>query len=154
MIAVATVVGAVVAHLRDIPELVDLFGGDPDTGIYAQLDDEQAEDLSDSIAAMQTPALMVVWDGLSPAQLGGITRLGHSVSMVLRLDTPAQYHAALALIIDGVPETDGDGLPLLTTDLLDGALVMAGAPTFGRLIDGNGTELWQMTLPPLMEAGG
>jgi hypothetical protein len=150
MIAVRDVVDAVLGHLRDIPELVQIFG---ESGIYTQLDEEHARDLSDAINAMPTPGLMVVWDGLTPAQLGGITRFGHNVSAVLRLETPAEYHAALALIVDGVPE-GGDGLPLLTTDFLDGALVMAGAPSFTRMLDGSGTELWQLTLPPLMEAGG
>jgi len=152
MTPVAEVIGAVVEALRSIPELVELVGGDAETGIYAQAADEQARDLSESINIMPTPAVMVVWDGIASAQLGHVTRLGHQVSILLRLDIPQQYHLAVAAILDGVPENLSGGLPFLTADIHPD-LVMAGVPTFGRLLDAEGTEMWQMTLPPLIEAG-
>lgn len=153
MTPIREVIGSVVEALRSIPDLLELMGGDPDTGIYPQSQDEQARDLSESIDSMLTPALMVVWDGIVAAQLGSVTRIGHQISLLIRLETPAQYHAAVAAILDGVPASTGQDLPFLTCDLHPD-LVMNGVPTFGRLIDGNGTEMWQMTLPPLMEAGG
>lgn len=148
MIAIAEVISTVVEALLSIDEIYARFGP---TGVYAQASDEISRDLSEAVNAMQTPALMVVYDGFGPGAIGDVTKLSHRLTAIMRLDTPAEYHQAAQEFLYGVPAA-GDGLPFITSQFHPD-LELSGVPTFGRLLDGEGTELWQITFT-LIEQGG
>lgn len=149
MIPVSEVIGAVVTALESIPEVAARFG---EYGVAAQADDELARDLTDAIDEMQSPALLVIYDGFGPGAFGSILKLQHKLTLVLRLETVAEYHQAAQEILFGIPAVSGEELPFLTAEIHPD-LELSGVPTFGRLLDSGGTELWQISLS-LIEQGG
>jgi hypothetical protein len=102
-----------VGMLRDIPELVEVMGGEPER-IYAY-HDQFPQDVSilRAIHQMPAPSVMAAWMGTSPGSFGGVEVWKHGVTLYLRApesvpgDLPTAYYRLFRLITKGVPTATG-----------------------------------------------
>ena len=97
MIDTSVLVDNLVAVLRDIPELVEEMGGDPER-IYAYHDQYPKKvSLTHAIHQMPAPSIMAVWQGTAPGSFGGFDVWKHQVTLFLRAretfdgDPPTPY---------------------------------------------------------------
>ena len=82
MIDTSVLVDNLVATLRDIPDLVEEMGGDPER-IYAYHDQYPKKvSLTHAIHQMPAPSIMAVWQGTAPGSFGGFDVWKHSGHVV------------------------------------------------------------------------
>src|SRR4051794_27601968 len=108
MIDTSFLVDNLVAVLRDVPELVQEMGGDPER-IFPYHDQYPKKvSLAHAIHLMPAPSIMVVWQGSSPGTFGGFDVWKHQVTLFLRAretfagDPPSPYNRMFRLIVKGV----------------------------------------------------
>ena len=113
MIDTSVLVDNLVAVLRDIPDLVEEMGGDPER-IFAYHDQyPKRVSLAHAIHQMPAPSVMAVWQGSGPGSFGGFDVWKHQVTLFLRAreafdgDPPTPYYRIFRLITKGVPTTSG-----------------------------------------------
>src|SRR5215471_19954499 len=116
MIDTSELVDSLVATLRDIPELVEQMGGDPER-IFAYHDQYPKKiSLAHALHSMPAPSILVVWQGTQPGSFGGFDVWKHQISLFLRAresvggDPPTPYYRMFRSITKGVPAS-GDGQP-------------------------------------------
>ena len=117
MIDTSVLVDNLVAALRDVPELVDEMGGDPER-IFAYHDQYPKRiSLAHALHSMPAPATMAVWQGTTPGTFGGFDVWKHQVSLFLRAretfdgDAPTAYYRMFRLITKGVGRVHEAGAP-------------------------------------------
>ena len=120
MIDTSILVNNLVAMLRDIPDLVEEMGGDPER-IYAYHDQYPKKvSLTHAIHQMPAPSLMAVWQGTAPGSFGGFDVWKHSVTLYVRAretfdgDPPTPYYRMFRLITKGVPSASEVAMNLVT----------------------------------------
>jgi hypothetical protein len=113
MIDTSVLVDNLVATLRDIPNLVDEMGGDPER-IFAYHDQYPKKiSLAHAIHQMPAPSLMAVWQGTAPGGFGGFDVWKHQVTLYIRAretvdgDPPTPYYRIFRLITKGIPTQSG-----------------------------------------------
>lgn len=113
MIDPSEIVNNLVAMLRDIPDLVEEMGGDPDK-IYAYHDQYPKNvSLAQAIHNMPSPSIMAVWQGTQPGSFGTVDVWKHQITLFLRArdtfngDIPSTYYRLFRLITKGVPTATG-----------------------------------------------
>src|SRR5512146_2772791 len=121
MIDTSVLVNNLVAALRDIPELVDEMGGDPER-IFAYHDQyPKKASLAQAIHTMPAPSIMAAWQGTAPGAFGGFEVWKHSITLYGRAretfdgDPPTPYYRIFRLITKGVPSQSGQ--PMLNTQI-------------------------------------
>jgi hypothetical protein len=140
---------ALVAALRDIPDLVAELGGD-ETRIYAYHDrfpDRVSHERAKE--TMEHPAIMIVWMGTRLARREQHTAWEHRFSLFLRAkpetgDPPDSYYKLYRLILTGVP-AKGDGLEMQYATIHPDCLPF-GEPGMDRTIDTVGVDLFEISL--------
>ena len=113
MIDTSVLVDNLVAVLRDVPELVEEMGGDPER-IFAYHDQyPKRVSLSHAIHSMPAPSIMAVWQGTGPGTFGAMDIWKHQVTLFLRAretfdgEPPTPYYRMFRLITKGVPTASG-----------------------------------------------
>lgn len=149
MIDTSQLVDALVAMLRDVPELVGEMGGDPDR-IYAYHDQyPKRSSLAYAIHQMPAPSIMAAWQGTSPGSFGGSDVWKHQVSLFLRAretfdgDPPTAYYRLFRLITKGVP--DGPGVPMLNSTVHPSCYPM-DIPSVQRSTDAEGLDYFEVNM--------
>ncbi|HXG49290.1 MAG TPA: hypothetical protein VNO52_16825 [Methylomirabilota bacterium] len=118
MINPAELVNNLVAHLRDIPELVAEMEGDPERIRAYHYRYPSETSIALAIHTLPSPGILVAWRGSGPGTLGGGEVWKHRLSMYLRAgesladNPPTAYYRLYRLILKGVPATLGGGQPL------------------------------------------
>ena len=149
MIDASQIVDALVALLRDIPELVTEMGGKPER-IYAYHDQfPKYASLAYGIHQMPAPGIMVVWQGTQPGSFGGMDVWKHQITLFLRAkeETIAgtAYYRLFRLITKGVPTGSGD--PMLNATVHASCYPM-DLPMIQRQTDAEGPVSYtHLTLP-------
>jgi len=101
------------AALREIPDLVNLLGGDALN--IVDYEEEDNGDLFNTIFSLDPPKLLVVYQGTSPS--GGFPTLWqHNFSWIVRVS--GSPTAVLSAIVDGI-RTGGSGLQFLYDSIHD-----------------------------------
>ncbi len=113
MIDTSVLVDNFVAVLRDIPDLVEEMGGDPER-IFAYHDQYPKKvSLAHAIHQMPAPSIMAVWQGSGPGAFGGFDVWKHQVTLFLRAresfdgEPPTPYYRMFRSITKGVPTQRG-----------------------------------------------
>lgn len=147
MIDPSEIVDNLVDLLRDIPELLQLMGGEEDR-IYAYHDlYPEKVSLEEAKAQLKSPGMIVAWVGTYPGSYGG-EAWKHGITITLRAqvesadDPKAGYYALFRQIVKGVPSS------------LDVALINAAVhascnpmdtPTIERQADAAGVDYFEIT---------
>jgi hypothetical protein len=149
MIDTSEIVDALVATLRDIPELVSEMGGDPDR-IYAYHDQyPKRSSLAYAIHQMPAPSIMAAWQGTSPGSFGGSDVWKHQVSLFLRAretfdgDPPTAYYRLFRLITKGAPGSAG--VPMLNSAIHPSCYPM-DIPSVQRSTDAEGLDYFEVNM--------
>jgi hypothetical protein len=149
MVNLAQVVDAIVAKLRDIPELVTEMGGNPDR-IYAYHDHyPKRTSLPQAIYQMPAPSVMVAWQGTAPGNFGENEAWKHQFSLFLRAGEtptagePTAYYRLFALIVNGVPTSTGTRL-LYSTIHKD--CYPMDTPSISRETDAEGLDYFEVSV--------
>jgi hypothetical protein len=155
MIDPSTLIDALIALLRDIPDLVAEMGDDSER-IYAYHDQyPKRSSLALAIHQMPAPSVMVAWQGSGPGSFGGSDVWKHQVSLFLRAgetsmgEPPTAYYRLFRLITKGVPETTG--LPLLNSTVHPSCHPM-DLPSIQRATDAEGLDYFEVSMS-FTEAG-
>lgn len=111
MISRATLIDQIVALLQDIPPLVAAMGDEDRIRPFHRSFPDNAN-VERAIAAMGSPAILVVWRA---TQQAGVGPWVHEFSLVVRSDSDD----LVPLIIDGVPVSDGKNLKMILHDVGD-----------------------------------
>ena len=150
MIDTSVLVDNLVAVLRDVPELVDEMGGDPER-IFAYHDQyPKRVSLAHAIHSMPAPSVMAAWQGTAPGSFGGFDVWKHSVTLYLRAreafdgDPPTPYYRLFRLITKGVPAS-GDGQPLLNLQIHQSCHPM-DLPLIQRQTDAEGLDYFEVPI--------
>jgi len=146
---VPDLIDALVAALRDIPELVGEMGGDVER-IYAYHDSYPKKvSLVHAIHAVPAPGIMAAWQGTQPASLGGMDVWKHYVTLFLRAgetfsgDPPTAYYLLRRLILKGVPTSAG--VTVLNMTIHPSCYPM-DLPTIQRQTDSEALDYFEMPL--------
>ncbi len=151
MVNPSEIVEALVAKLRDIPDLVTEVGGDAQR-IYAY-HDRYPDNVSLDAAKYQMtgPAVMVAWTGTRLGSRGDFTAWKHEFSISLRAkketnNPPDGYYKLYRLITKGVP-VNGDGQPLIYTTVHESCDPLDdGIPPIQRQTDAAGVDYFEISL--------
>jgi hypothetical protein len=149
MIDTSVLVDNLVAALRDVPELVDEMGGDPER-IFAYHDQYPKRiSLAHALHSMPAPATMAVWQGTTPGTFGGFDVWKHQVSLFLRAretfdgDAPTAYYRMFRLITKGVPAQGGQAM--LNTTIHPSCYPM-DLPSIQRQTDAEGLDYFEVPI--------
>lgn len=147
MIDASQLVDNLVSVLRDIPELVEEMGGDPER-IFAYHDQYPKQvSLAHAIHTMPAPSIMVVWQGTGPGAFGGFDVWKHQVTLYLRAretaegDAPAPYYRMFRLITKGVPAASGVAMNLVT---VHPSCYPMDLPSIQRQTDAEGVDYFEV----------
>ncbi len=150
MIDTSVLVDNLVAALRDIPDLVDEMGGDPER-IFAYHDQyPKRVSLSHALHAMPAPSIMAVWQGTAPGTFGGFDVWKHSVTLYLRAreafdgDPPTPYYRLFRLVTKGVP-AHGERQPMINTEIHPSCHPM-DLPLIQRQTDAEGLDYFEVPM--------
>ncbi len=117
----SVLVDNLVATLRDIPDLVEEMGGDPER-IFAYHDQYPKKvSLAHALHQMPAPSIMAVWQGTGPGTFGGFDVWKHQVTLFLRAretfdgEPPNPYPRLFRIITKGVPAHSGQ--PMLNVQV-------------------------------------
>ncbi len=138
MIESEVLVGNLVAMLKLIPALVAELGSA--SNILAYKDSyPQSNSLPEALHTMPAPGVLVVWQGVVPAQLGA-ERWGHQISLMVR---GANYSKIFRQVTEGVPT--GYSLPLMQIEIHEACESMNMVlPTIERQTDVEGYDYFQI----------
>lgn len=158
MINPGTLVDALVAKLRAIPELVTEMNGDAARiRAYHYRYPKQAS-LARALYELDSPAVLVAWRGVEPGRFGRGEVWQHRFSLFVRsreiLDnepSTAGYYRIIELLSNGVP-TGGDGQRMLDT-VIDPACYPMDVPRVITASDVEGVDYFEVELH-LTEIGG
>lgn len=150
---------ALVASLRDIPELVSDLGGNTEAIQGLDVQSGMSRSVRESIAQMTDVSLLVAFRGCTPAARGTFERWRFQFTIAMRAPgeyelaqgTHPGYYALFSHIIDGIPTSQG-GLRWLDSTIhpdFDPPI----DPVFLPSQDGDGTEFWELGIA-LLEIGG
>jgi hypothetical protein len=149
MIDPSTLIDALVALLRDVPDLVAEMSGDG-ARIYAYHDQyPKKASLALAIHQMPAPAIMAAWQGTAPGSFGGVDVWKHQVTLFLRAretfegDPPTAYYRLFRLITKGVPA--GAGVPMLNATVLPSCYPM-DLPSIQRATDADGLDYFEVPM--------
>lgn len=155
MINAAEIVDALVALLRDIPDLVSEMDGDAGR-IYAYHDQyPRRSSLAVAIHQMPVPGIMAVWQGTVAGTFGGMDVWKHQVTLYLRAreasggDPPAAYYRLFRLITKGVPVSAG--VPMMNAAVHLSCYPM-DLPSIQRATDAEGLDYFEVPIT-FTEAG-
>ncbi|MCX6632315.1 MAG: hypothetical protein NTW28_32290 [Candidatus Solibacter sp.] len=147
MIDTSGLVDNLVALLRDIPELVEEMGGDPER-IFAYHDQyPKRASLPHAIHQMPAPSIMAVWQGTTPGAFGDFDVWKHEVTLFLRAretfdgDPPTPYYRMFRLIWKGVPA--GSGVAMNNTTV-HASFYPMDVPSILRRTDGEGLDYFEV----------
>ncbi len=150
MVNPSAIAEALVAALRDIPDLVAEVGGD-DQRIYAY-HDRFPDRVSLEMAKYEMPApgVMVAWQGTRPGSRGEFNAWKHQFSIFLRSkaetnEPPDGYYKLHRLIMTGVPAS-GDGQQMQYATIHPDCLPMDDMPDISRQADAAGVDLFEISL--------
>ncbi|MBI2818127.1 MAG: hypothetical protein HYX72_14425 [Acidobacteria bacterium] len=149
MINPADIADSLVALLRDIPELVEEMGGDPER-IFAY-HDQYPKKVSLTLAIYQaaSPSIMVAWQGTLPGSFGGSETWKHQFTLYLRAretfegDPPTAYYRLFRLITKGVPTSIGQ--PMLNATVHPSCDPM-DVPSISRQTDQEGIDYFEVSV--------
>ena len=153
MINAAEILDALVAKLRDVPELVDLVDGNPEN--IAAYHDQYPNKVSlqEALTLLKAPGIMCYWQGAGPTGSGGFEAWQHSFGIALRAAaelntgaTPSGYYQLWKLIMRGVPATDPEQQPLRFATIHPQCLPMTDVPTIRRLTDVAGIDYFEISI--------
>lgn len=149
MIDTSVLVDNFVAMLRDIPDLVDEMGGDPER-IFAYHDQyPKKASLAQAIHQMPAPSIMAAWQGTAPGGFGGVDVWKHQVTLYLRTretyegDPPTAYYLLFRLITKGVPSAAG--VPMLNAMVHPSCYPM-DLPLIQRQTDAEGLDYFEVPI--------
>jgi hypothetical protein len=149
MIDTSVLVDNLVVVLRDIPDLVEEMGGDPER-IYAYHDQYPKKvSLTHAIHQMPAPSLMAVWQGTAPGSFGGFDVWKHSVTLYVRAretfdgDPPTPYNRIFRLVTKGVPTQSGQAM--LNTEVHPSCHPM-DLPLIQRQTDAEGLDYFEVPM--------
>lgn len=149
MIDTSELVTALVAMLRDIPELLIEMGGDP-ARIYAYHDEyPKYVSVAHAIHSMPAPSIMAVWMGTAPGSFGGVDVWKHQVTLYLRApetldgDPPAPYYRMFRLITKGAPAETGTEMLYAT---VHPSCYPMDLPLIQRQTDSEGLDYFEVPL--------
>jgi hypothetical protein len=155
MIDPSILINALVALLRDIPDLVTEMGGDPER-IYAYHDQyPKRASLANAIHTMPAPGIMAAWQGTTPGNFGGVDVWKHHVTLFLRAretfdgDPPTAYYRLFRLITKGVPASAG--VPMINATVHASCYPM-DVPSMQRATDAEGLDYFEVAIS-FTEAG-
>lgn len=132
-----------VALLRDIPDLVNLVGGDP-IRISAYHDNyPDEESVERAVREMRAPGILVEFTATEPGSFGGMDVWTHTLTAHIRA-SGGQYYAIQRQMIKGVPSSVG--LPMNAVTVHPQCYPM-GRTTFLRRTDAEGLDYFAMTIP-------
>lgn len=148
MINAAAITNALVALLRDIPELVAELNNDA-TRIFPYHDQYPKKvSLALAIYQMPAPSIMVAWQGTLPGSVGGFEVWKHQFSLFLRAgetpdNPPTAYYKLFRLITRGVPASSGQ--PMMNTTVHTSCHPM-DVPSISRQTDPEGLDYFEVSL--------
>jgi hypothetical protein len=155
MIDPSILINALVALLRDIPDLVTEMGGDPER-IYAYHDQyPKRASLANAIHTMPAPGIMAAWQGTTPGNFGGVDVWKHHVTLFLRAretfdgDPPTAYYRLFRLITKGVPASAR--VPMINATVHASCYPM-DVPSMQRATDAEGLDYFEVAIS-FTEAG-
>lgn len=149
MIDTSELVDNLVATLRDIPELVDQMGGDPERIVAYHDQYPKKISLVRELHAMPAPSMLVVWQGTQPGSFGGFDVWKHQLSLFLRAresfdgDPPTPYYRMFRLITKGVPTQSGQ--QMLNTQIHPNCHPM-DLPSITRQTDAEGLDYFEVPI--------
>jgi hypothetical protein len=147
MIDASEIVNALVALLRDIPDLVTEMNGEAGR-IFAYQDQyPKRSSLALAIHEMPAPGIMVVWQGTAPGSLGGVDVWKHQVSLYLRAREtgdadPPVYSRLFRLLTRGVPVSVGCAFMNATVHQ---SCYPMDLPTIQRATDAEGLDYFEVS---------
>jgi hypothetical protein len=150
MINPAEIIDALVSLLRDIPELVDEVGGDPER-IFAY-HDRYPRNVSLEMARyeMPSPSVMVAYQGTGPGSFGTSEVWKHEISISLRAReeadegaAPAGYYRLFRLITKGVPASVNQSLNNAT---VHASCQPMDTPAMRRQTDAAGVDYFEIAM--------
>lgn len=150
MIDPSEIVDNLVELLQDIPDLVELVGGDEER-IFAY-HDRYPEKCSIERAKYElpSPAVMVAWVGTAPGGFGGIDVWRHELSITLRArpvtnenDPPDDYYRFFRMITKGVPTSSGQPMSNITVHASCNPM---DVPSIRRQSDVNGVDYFEVLI--------
>lgn len=150
MVKPSAIADALVAALRDIPELVAEVGGDSQR-IFAYHDrypDRVSLELAK--AELVGPCLMVAWQGTNLSNRDGHSAWSHRFSVIMRAkreagQPPDGYYLLHNLIISGVPAS-GDGQEMQYATIHPDCLPIDDGPEISRQSDAVGVDYFEVSL--------
>ena len=149
MINPGTLVGAIVAKLRAIPDLVTEMGGDAMRIRPYHYRYPKEASLARALHDAGSPSILVVYRGTDPGRLNGGEVWKHRFSLFMRsgevVDSDpatAGYYRLLELITKGVP-TGGDGQPMLYT-VIDSLCYPMDLPRTAAASDIEGVDFFEV----------
>ncbi len=145
----SVLVDNLVATLRDIPDLVEEMGGDPER-IFAYHDQYPKKvSLAHALHQMPAPSIMAVWQGTGPGTFGGFDVWKQQVTLYLRAretfdgDPPNPYPRLFRLITKGVPTHSGQ--PMLNVQVHPNCHPM-DLPSIQRQTDAEGLDYFEVPI--------
>lgn len=146
----AEIVDALVDLLRDIPDLVEAVGDDPER-IFAYHDRYPKNvSLDKARYELPSPGIMVAYQGTAPGSFGGFEVWRHEISLTLRAaeepdkgEPPAGYYQLFRLIVKGIPA--GKGVPMNNLTVHPSCHPM-DTPTMRRQTDAAGIDYFEVLL--------
>ena len=149
MIDTSVLVDNLVVVLRDIPDLVEEMGGDPER-IYAYHDQYPKKvSLAHAIHQMPAPSIMAVWQGTAPGAFGGFDVWKHQVTLFLRAretfdgEPPTPYQRMFRLITKGAPAASGVAMNVVT---VHPNCYPMDLPSIGRQTDAEGLDYFEVPI--------
>lgn len=147
MINPSILVDAIVAALRDTPEVVRNVGNDPQRITKYTDNPPYSSSLSRGIYLAPTPSVLVAYQGTQTSTADGAVT--HTFNLFLRAQDPQDPQvpsfADLVTSIFNAMPTTGEGLRLIDMELTDGVLPME-PPSTDRIHDEEGRlDIFQMT---------
>ncbi len=149
MINPGTLVDAIVAKLRAIPELVAELGGEASRIRAYHYRYPQQASLARAIYEMESPSILVVWRGTDPGMVGRSEVWKHRFSLYLRSrevgeaePVTAGYYRLVELLTNGVP-AGGDGQRMLYT-VIDPSCYPMDVPRLVAAADLEGVDYFEV----------
>lgn len=150
MINPSEIIDSLLDLLQHIPDLVDELGGD-ESRIYAY-HNRYAGNVSLEYAKykMLHPSIMIAWQGTGHGSRGGFGAWRHDFSICLRAkedlqQSPTGYYTLYKLITKGIP-TNGDGQPMIYTQVHASCDPMDEIPAIQRQMDSAGVDFFEISM--------
>jgi len=149
MVDPSEIVDNLVDLLREIPDLVELVGGDQER-IFAYHDRYPTHtSLDQAIYQLPSPRIMVAWRSTGPGSFAGGEAWKHEIVLILRAgqeegaDSPQGYYQLFRQITRGIPT--GLAVPLIYATVHASCQPM-DTPSIRRLPDAAGVDYCEVTM--------